>query len=70
MSETWKKPYTRPIVYSPDGKGALNTIEDLDYEMRNPYNDGFTQSIMKRRLIQIKEMVDKTLVDPPTFTDE
>ena len=62
--------YSRPIVYSPDTNGALNAIINLDYEMRNPYNDGFTQSIMKERLIAIKNRVDKALVNAPKFADE
>lgn len=62
--------YSRPIVWSPDSKGALKAIGDLKYEMNNPYNDGFTSSIMKRRLIQIKESVDKALIDAPVFADQ
>ena len=62
--------YNRPIIYSPDSRGALKAITDLHYEMNNPYNDGFTTSIMKRRLIQIKESVDKALVDAPVYADQ
>lgn len=65
-----KDKWNRPITYSPDTKGALQAIEDLRYEMHNPYNDGFTGSIMKRRLVQIKETVEKALVDAPTYSDE
>jgi len=62
--------YSRPIIYSPDTEGALKAIEDLRYEMHNPYNDGFTGSIMKKRLIQIKESVDTALIDAPTYSNE
>tara|TARA_B100000929_G_C15332569_1_gene361224 strand:- start:484 stop:687 length:204 start_codon:yes stop_codon:yes gene_type:complete len=62
--------YSRPIIYSPDTKGALQAIEDLRYEMNNPYNDGFTGSIMKRRLIQIKESVDTALIDAPVYSED
>jgi len=64
------KEYNRPIIHSPDTKGALKTIDDLHYEMNNPYNDGFTGSIMKRRLVQIKESAEKALIDAPTYSDE
>ena len=62
--------YDRPIIYAPDTKGALKAIEDLRYEMNNPYNDGFTGSIMKRRLIQIKESVDTALIDAPVYSED
>ncbi len=62
--------YSRPIVYSPDAKGALNAIEDLKYEMNNPYNDGFTGSIMKRRLVQINRAAKEALVDAPKFSND
>jgi hypothetical protein len=64
------KEYSRPIIHSPDTKGALEAIEDLRYEMHNPYNDGFTGSIMKRRLVQIKESVEKALTDAPVYSDD
>ena len=64
------KEYSRPIIHSPDTKGALEAIEDLRYEMNNPYNDGFTGSIMKRRLIQIKESVDTALIDAPVYSED
>ena len=38
--------------------------------MRNPYNDGFTQSGMKEQLIKIKHEVERALMDAPTFTGE
>ncbi|MBF84011.1 MAG: hypothetical protein CL489_05985 [Acidobacteria bacterium] len=62
--------YSRPIVYSPDSKGALNAIEDLKYEMNNPYNDGFTGSIMKRRLVQINRAAKEALVGAPKFSND
>jgi hypothetical protein len=62
--------YSRPIVWSPDSKGALKAIGDLKYEMNNPYNDGFTNSIMKRRLVQIKRAAKEALVDAPKFTND
>ena len=43
---------------------------DLNYEMRNPYNDGFTQSGMKEKLVAIKKEVDRALMNAPTFTGE
>jgi|TARA_B110000263_G_C14864396_1_gene310064 hypothetical protein len=62
--------YSRPIIYAPDTEGALKAIKDLGYEMRNPYNDGFTGSIMKRRLLTIKAAVEMSLKDAPTYSDE
>tara|TARA_Y100000758_G_C16033660_1_gene415550 strand:- start:1100 stop:1372 length:273 start_codon:yes stop_codon:yes gene_type:complete len=62
--------YSRPIIYSPDTEGALRAIKDLGYEMKNPYNDGFTGSIMKKRLLTIKAEVEKALIDAPTYSDE
>ena len=62
--------YNKPIEYSPDSNGALEAIRDLNYEMRNPYNDGFTQSHMKQSLLKLKAAVNKALVDAPRFTGE
>lgn len=62
-----KANYDRPIIYSPDTEGALKAIASLGYEMRNPYNDGFTQSIMKERLIKIRTEVEHALKNAPTF---
>ena len=62
--------YDRPIIYSPDIEGAIKAILDASYEMKNPYNDGFTQSIMKERLIKVQKEVNKALMDAPTFTGE
>ena len=62
--------YSKQITHSPDTKGALQAIADLGYEMRNPYNDGFTCSIMKNRLIKIRTEVEHALKDTPIFTDE
>tara|TARA_Y100001963_G_scaffold23442_1_gene31083 strand:- start:2028 stop:2225 length:198 start_codon:yes stop_codon:yes gene_type:complete len=60
----------KPITYMPDTNGALKAIADLNYEMRNPYNDGFTQSGMKEKLVAIKKEVDRALMNAPTFTGE
>ena len=38
--------------------------------MRNPYNDGFTQSGMKEQLIKIKHEVERALLNAPSFTGE
>jgi len=62
--------YKQTITYSPDTDGALKAIADLNYEMRNPYNDGFTASNMKENLIKIKHEVERALMDAPTFTGE
>ena len=62
--------YTTGIVYSPDAKGAIQTIFDLEYEMKNPYNDGYTGSAMKKRLIEIKEAATKALIDAPVYAGE
>ena len=62
--------YDRPVAYMPDANSALKAIADLSYEMRNPYNDGFTQSGMKEKLISIKREVDRALMNAPTFTGE
>ena len=62
--------YTTGIVYSPDGKGAMKTINDLEYEMNNPYNDGYTGAAMKKQLIKIKEAATKALIDAPVYAGE
>jgi hypothetical protein len=62
--------YNKPIEYSPDSDGAVEAIRDLNYEMRNPYNDGFTQSDMKQKLLRIRIEVNKALADAPRFTGE
>jgi len=62
--------YSRPIVYSPDSKGAMKAIDELKYEMNNPYNDGFTSSIMKRRLVQINRAAEDALLDAPKFSND
>ena len=62
--------YKQTITYSPDSNGALKAIADLNYEMRNPYNDGFTQSGMKEQLIKIKHEVERALLNAPSFTGE
>jgi len=49
---------------------ALHIIWQLNHEMNNPRNDGYTASGMKERLWEIKMAVDKALVDAPTFVGE
>ena len=65
-----KDKYDRPIIISPDTQGALKAITNLHYEMHNPYNDGFTGSIMERRLVQIKEAAEKALIGAPVYSDD
>ena len=62
--------YKQTITYSPDTNGALKAIADLNYEMRNLYNDGFTQSGMKEQLIKIKHEVERALLNAPSFTGD
>jgi len=54
----------------PDTNKALHIIWELEYEMNNPRNDGWTGSGMKESLWKIKMAVDKALVNAPEYTDD
>jgi hypothetical protein len=54
----------------PDSKKAEHIIWELEYEMNQPRNDGWTASSMKKRLWEIKMKVDKALVNAPEFAGE
>ena len=54
----------------PDSKKAEHIIWELKFEMNNPRNDGWTGSDMKKRLWDIKNAVDKALMDAPTYSNE
>lgn len=71
-----KKEHNNRIYYNsdgmiiPDSNQACHIIWELEYEMNNPRNDGWTGSDMKKRLWDIKMRVDKALVNAPTYSDE
>ena len=54
----------------PNSDEAIHIIWELEFEMNNPRNDGWTGSDMKRRLWDIKMRVDKALKDAPTYAGE
>ena len=54
----------------PHSEKAEHIIWELEYEMKNPRNDGWTGRDMKRRLWDIKMKVDKALKDAPIYVDE
>jgi hypothetical protein len=54
----------------PDSQSAIYCIHELNFEMRNPRNDGWTVADMKQRLWDIKMAVDKALLDAPTIVGE
>ena len=62
--------YNREGMIIPDSEKALHIIWELEHEMNNPRNDGWTGSDMKRRLWDIKMRVDKALKDAPTYAGE
>ena len=53
-----------------DRREIMKTINDLEYEMNNPYNDGYTGSAMKKQLIKIKEAATRALIDAPVYAGE
>jgi hypothetical protein len=65
-----KSKYYKPITMSPNATGAIKAIAELHYEMHNPYNDGWTGSHMKRRLIEIRDKATEALVNAPKYSDE
>lgn len=54
----------------PDSEKALHIIWELEYEMLNQRNDGYTGSDMKKRLWDIKNRVDEALAKAPTYVNE
>jgi len=54
----------------PHSQKAINIIQELQFEMNNKRNDGWTTSDMKNRLWQIKMAVDSALVDAPVHVNE
>ena len=62
--------YNREGMIKPDSKKAEHIIWELKFEMNNPRNDGWTGSDMKKRLWDIKNAVDKALLDAPTYSGE
>ena len=54
----------------PDSQSAIYCIHELNFEMRNPRNDGWTVADMKQRLWDIKMAVDKALLNAPETKDE
>jgi hypothetical protein len=62
--------YNREGMIIPDSEKALHIIWELEHEMNNPRNDGWTGSDMKRRLWDIKMRVDKALKNAPQYAGE
>jgi len=62
--------YNREGMIIPNSDEALHIIWELEHEMTNPRNDGWTGSDMKRRLWDIKMRVDKALVNAPEYVGD
>ena len=62
--------YNREGMIIPNSDKALHIIWELEHEMNNPRNDGWTGSDMKRRLWDIKMRVDKALKNAPQYAGE
>ena len=62
--------YNEKGMIIPNSEKALHIIWELEYEMLNPRNDGWTGSDMKKRLWDIKNRVDEALVKAPEYTNE
>jgi|TARA_B110000858_G_C17770651_1_gene459424 hypothetical protein len=62
--------YNREGMIIPNSDEALHIIWELEHEMKNPRNDGWTGSDMKRRLWDIKMRVDKALVNAPEYVGD
>ena len=45
-------------------------IQELIYECKSPYNDGFTAWHYKQQLYKIKDLLDTSLPICPTFVGE
>ena len=62
--------YNREGMIIPNSDNALHIIWELEHEMNNPRNDGWTGSDMKRRLWDIKMRVDKALINAPEYVGD
>lgn len=62
--------YNSKGMIIPNSEKALHIIWELEYEMLNPRNDGYTGSDMKKRLWDIKNRVDEALAKAPTYHGE
>lgn len=45
-------------------------ISKLGYSMSSPYNDGFSSWEIKKKLYEIKDLLDVVMESAPTFADE
>ena len=63
------KYYNRNMIL-PESDKALHIIWELEYEMLNERNCGYTGSDMKKRLWEIKMRVDKALKNAPEYVGE
>jgi len=62
--------YNKEGMIIPDSKKAEHIIWELEYEMNNPRNDGWTGSDMKNRLWDIKMRVDQALLNAPDYVND
>lgn len=53
-----------------DYNSVQHQIYMTGIELRSPYNDGFTQWMMKQDLYKLKWLIDQILKDSPTFAGE
>ncbi|MGI9555404.1 MAG: hypothetical protein ACR2M9_00970 [Cyanophyceae cyanobacterium] len=60
------KYYNRNMIL-PEVEKALHIIWELEYEMNNPRNCGYTGSDMKKKLWQIKMRVDQAIAKAPEY---
>lgn len=52
-----------------DAADIINQLHSLSRECSSPYNDGFTSFECKKELYLIKEVVDQSLANAPSFGD-
>jgi len=54
----------------PESHKALHIIWELEHEMLNPRNCGYTGMDMKKRLWEIKMRVDSAILKAPYYHEE
>ena len=62
--------YNEKGMIIPDSKKAEHIIWELEHEMLNPRNDGWTGSDMKKRLWDIKMRVDQAILKAPKYVND
>jgi len=62
--------YNEAGVIIPNSNKAEHIIWELEHEMNNPRNCGYTGADMKKRLWDIKMRVDRALIGAPVYHEE